>query len=65
MLSQSDNFVRSGSGYVLKDPLQPGESVEIAVRAEFVTPGFQAVSAAGEADTGDNWYIGPIIVNKA
>lgn len=71
VLSHSDNFVRSGAGYVLKDPLQPGQSVEIAVRTEFVKPGFQAmnvfvqVSAEGEADTDDNRYIGPIIVDEA
>ena len=71
VLSHTGNVVRSGDGYVLKDPLQPGQSVEIAVRTEFTKPGFMAmnvfvqVSAEGEADTDNNRYIGPIIVNEA
>ena len=37
MLAQSDNFVRSGSSWVLKDPLPPGQSVEITVRSSWCT----------------------------
>ncbi|MDT7790547.1 MAG: hypothetical protein QOF58_8966 [Pseudonocardiales bacterium] len=71
MLAQSDNFIRFGSGYALKDPLPPGESVEITVRAELVRPGFSAinvrvgVSLAGEANTVNNNYAGPIIVSES
>lgn len=71
MLAQSDNFVRSGSSYALKDPLQPGQSVEITVRSELVHAGFYAinvilgVSPAGEANADNNMYVGPIIVDES
>ncbi len=71
ILSRSDNFERAGDRYVVKDPLQPGQSVEIRIRAEFAKPGFTAmnvivdVSPSGEANTSNNAYIGPIMVNAA
>ncbi|MET9628690.1 hypothetical protein ABZX92_14630 [Lentzea sp. NPDC006480] len=71
MLAHSDNFIPFGSGYALKDPLEPGQSVEITIRAELSHPGFQAVnvhvgeSLAGEVDTGNNWYVGPITVDES
>jgi hypothetical protein len=71
MLAHSDNFVRSGSDWALKDPLAPGRSVEITVSAELVHAGLTAVnvhvgeSPAGEADTDNNWYVGPIYVEQS
>lgn len=71
ILSHSDNFVRSGDVYVLKDPLQPGQSAKIEIRAQFDKVGYMAmnvrvpVSAAGEADTDNNSYVGPIVIKEA
>lgn len=71
MLSESGHIRRSGDGYVVTEPLQPGQSVEVEIRAELAKPGFQAMnvfvqeSKWGEDDTDDNRYIGPIIVNEA
>lgn len=71
ILSRTDNFERVGDRYVVKDPLQPGQSVEITIRAEFTKPGFAAmnvmmdVSPSGEANTSNNSYVGPIMVDEA